>query len=141
MTLINQIIDGLNEEISQRNDEFNNTIVKEIYKPLPKGTYPKIVVQEIVNNEVLSRSTSEGEKTTLLSYQFMCYARDMEGYDYIDAVKVLANIVETYIANNYKMQRLGNPVVQPYITDSTVMTSTLRFSCVYDYETNLIYKN
>ncbi len=141
MTLIKQIEAGLNEVFSSRIDSYKDTVVKEIYKPLPKGTYPKITIQEINNSEVLSRSTAEGERTTDLTYQFVCYSRDTEEYDYIDSVRFMLSIIEDYIRGNYKMQRMGDVVIQPYITDKTIMTGTVRYSCVYDKETNLIYVN
>lgn len=141
ITLIEQLVDQLQEYFSNRNDSYKDTFVKEIYKPLPKGTYPKITIQEIDNSEVTSRSTSEGEKTSTLAYQIICYSRDTEEYDYIDSVRFMGMLVDDFLSANYKMQRLGSPVLQPYISDKTIMTYTLRYSCVYDKETNLIYIN
>ena len=141
ISLTDNIEDGLKLVFSSREDSYKDTIVKEIYKPLPKGTYPKVTIQEIDNSEVISRSTSEGEKTTSLGYQIVCYSRDTAEYDYVDSVKFMADLVDNYISQNYKMQRIGSPVTVPYITDKTVMTCTLRYSCVYDRETNLIYIN
>lgn len=141
ITLINQLETGLQEYFSNREDSYNTTLVKEIYKPLPKGTYPKITIQEIDNSERIDRSTAEGEKTSILTYQITCYSRDMEEYDYIDSVRFMGNLVDDFISANYKMQRLGSPVLQPYITDKTIMTYILRYTCVYDKETNLIYIN
>ena len=140
MTLLPQIIEGLQQVFSARLDSYKETLIKEKYKPLPKGVYPRIIVEETENEEVESRSTANGERTTALSYTFTCYSRDMEENDYVDSVKFLANTIEDYIANNYKMKRLGDPINIPFLTDRTVMTRVLRFSCVYDYETNLIYK-
>ena len=141
ISLIDDLVNGLQEFFSAREDSYKNTIVKEIYKPLPKGTYPKITIQEIDNTEEISRSTAEGERTTGLAYQIMCYSRDTEEYDYIDSVRFMADLVNQYISGNYKMQRLTTPVIQPYLTDKTVMTYTIRYSCVFDKETNLIYVN
>ena len=141
ITLINQLTEGLQEFFSAREDSYKNTLVKEIYQPLPKGTYPKITIQEIDNSEEINRSTAEGEKTTALAYQIMCYSRDTEEYNYVDSVRFMADLVNQYISENYKMQRLGSPVLQPYISDKTIMTYTQRYSCVYDKETNLIYIN
>ena len=141
ISLMNQIVTGLREVFEVMDNNYSKTIIKEIYKSLPKGTYPKITVEEIDNSEITNRSTREGEQTTLLSYQITCYSRDMEEYDYIDSVKFMADTVNTYMNNNYKVQRLGNYVVIPYISDNTIMTCTLRYSCVYDKENNLIYKN
>lgn len=141
ISLIDDLVNGLQEFFSAREDSYKNTIVKEIYKPLPKGTYPKITIQEIDNTEEISRSTAEGERTTGLAYQIMCYSRDTEEYDYIDSVRFMADLVNQYISQNYKMQRLTTPVIQPYLTDKTVMTYTTRYSCVFDKETNLIYVN
>lgn len=141
ISLTDQLIEQLQELFSNREDSYNKTIVKEIYKSLPKGTYPKITIQEIDNSEEIGRTTAEGEQTTALSYQIICYSRDTEEYDYIDSVKFMAGLVNDFIDGNYKMQRLGSPVLQPYISDKTIMTYTMRYSCVYDKETNLIYIN
>ena len=141
ISLINDLVNGLQEFFSTRTDSYKDTIVKEIYKPLPKGTYPKITIQEIDNSEEISRTTANGEQTTNLTYQIICYSRDTEEYDYIDSVRFMANLVNEYISENYKMQRLTTPVIQPYLTDKTIMTYTIRYSCVYDKETSLIYIN
>jgi hypothetical protein len=142
MTLLPQLIEQLQEVFNSRIDSYKDTLIKEKYKPLPKGKYPRIIIEETENEEVENRSTAAGERTVALTYTFTCYSRDMEENDYVDSVKFLANEIEKFIADNYKpMTRLGDPVNIPFISDRTVMTRVLRFSCVYDYETNLIYKN
>ena len=141
MTLIKQLEEQLEELFSNRTDSYKNTTVKEAYKTLPRTKYPMVTIQEIENSEVENRTTSEGEKTTRLSYQIMCYSRDTEEYDYVESARFMGNIVNDYIMENYKMRRLGTPVSQPYLQDNTVMVCTQRYSCVYDKETNLIYKN
>lgn len=141
ISLTNQIVDGLQEAFSSRNDEYKDTIVQEAYKDLPKGQYPKIIIEEINNSEVFSRSTSKGERTTNLAYQITVYSRDMETYDYIDSVKFMMDIVNEYITNNMAMRRLGDMAVKPYITDKTIMTCSQRYSCVYDKDMQLIYKS
>ena len=141
MTLVTQIVDQLNAEFKKRKDEYKDTLIKEIYKPFPKGLYPKIIVQEIGNREVISRSTTEGERTTSLGYQITCYSRDMQEKDYLDSVRFMMDIVDEFIEKNYKMRRLGDRAIKPYIKDNTIMTCTQRYSCVYDKDTNLIYKN
>lgn len=141
ISLTDQLVNQLQEEFINRQDSYNKNTVKEIYKPLPKGTYPKTTIQEIDNSEEINRSTAKGERTTALAYQIVHYSRDTEEFDYVDSVKQMASITDDFLSKNYKMQRLGNPVIQPYILDKTVMTYTQRYSCVYDKETNLIYVN
>ena len=141
ITLIEQLVQKLQEYFSNRTDSYKNTFVKEIYKPLPKGAYPKVTIQEIDNSEVINRTTSEGERTSTLAYQIICYSRDTEEYDYIDSVRFMGTLIDNFLSENYKMQRLGSPALQPYISDKTIMTYTIRYSCVYDKETNLIYIN
>jgi len=141
MTLIKQLEEQLKELFSQRNDSYKNTVVKEAYKSLPKTKYPMVTIQEIDNSEVEDRTTAEGEKTTRLTYQIMCYSRDTEEYEYVESARFMGNIVNNYIMETYKMRRLGTPVSQPYLQDNTVMICIQRYSCVYDKETNLIYKN
>lgn len=141
MTIIDDIESKLNTFFGARTDSYKDTIIKEIYKPLPKGTYPKITIQEIDNSEVVSRTTAEGERTTGLGYQIVCYSRDTAEYDYISSVRFMLDLVHECISENFKMQRIGSTVIQPYITDKTIMTGTVRYTCVYDKETNLIYIN
>lgn len=141
MTLINQLEKQLKEYFASRTDSYKNTTIKQAYKSLPKAKYPMITIEEIDNSEVTSRTTAKGEQTTLLGYQIVCYSRDTEEYDYVDSAKFMAELVNDFIMTNYKMQRLGSPIPIPYITDNTVMTCVQRYNCVYDKETNLIYKN
>lgn len=141
ISLTNQIVEGLQEEFNNLDNSYKDTIVKEIYKPLPKGHYPKVIVQEIRNSERINRSTADGEQTTALGYQITCYTRDMEEYDYVDGVKYMVDLVNDYITTNFKVQRVGDYAIVPYISDNTVMTCNVRYNCVYDKETQLIYTN
>lgn len=141
MTLINQLIDDFKTLFENREDTYKNTIIKEAYKSLPKNKYPMITIQEIDNSEVTSRTTANGEQTTLLTYQIVCYSRDTEEYEYVESARFMGEIIKDFIDQNYKMIRVGSPTLIPYIQDNTIMTYTQRFSCVYDKETNLLYKN
>ena len=141
ISLTNQIVEGLQETFEAREDSYKDVIVKEAYKELPKGKYPKVIVEEINNSEVYSRSTAYGERTTNLSYQITAYARDTNEDNYVDAARFIMDIVNEYITGNIAMRRLGNMVVKPYITDKTIMTCTQTYSCVYDEDTKLIYKS
>jgi hypothetical protein len=141
MTLIKQLEAQLKELFESRNDSYKNTIVKEAYKKLPKSNYPMVTIEEIDNSEIEDRTTAQGEQTTKLSYQIVCYSRDTEEFEYVESARFMGNIVNNYIMEHYKMRRLGTPVSQPYLQDNTVMTCIQRYGCVYDKETNLIYKN
>lgn len=141
ISLSDQIVEGIRQEFERLNNSYADTIVKEAYKKLPKGTYPKIIVEEIRNSEVFSRSTSQGERTTALGYQITTYSRDTEEYEYVDSVKYMMDVVDEYISKNITMRRVGDRVIKPYITDNTIMTCTQRYECVYDKDMDLIYKN
>jgi len=141
ISLVEKIVNGLQEQFNSLENSYQNTIVKEIYKPLPKGHYPKVIVQEINNSERTDRSTASGERTTALGYQITCYTRDTEEYDYVDGVKYMADLVNDYMTTNFKVQRVGDYAIVPYISDNTVMTCNVRYNCVYDKETQLIYTN
>lgn len=141
-SLTKQLIKDLREMFEAREDEYKDTIVKEIYRKVPKGDYPKILVEEIDNYELISRSTIEGEQTTRLVYQFKILSRGMQDRDEYESTKFLANLVQEFISTNYKMQRTGGETSpRPYINDDTVMELNLRFSCVYDKPTDKIYVN
>lgn len=142
VTLINQLETDIQTVFSSREDEYKDTVVKQKYKELPKGKYPKVIIEEIENSEVSSRSTTEGEQTTALGYQITVYSRAMDEYDAIDSVMFMLDIIKQYLTPpRYNMNRVGTSPIIPYISDSTIMTGALRYTCVYDKETNLIYKN
>lgn len=141
ISLTDPIVNGLQLEFNNLDNSYKDTIVKEIYKPLPKGHYPKVIVQEIRNRERTDRSTASEEQTIALGYQITCYTRDTEEYDYVDGVKYMIDLVNDYITTNFKVQRVGDYAIMPYISDNTVMTCNVRYNCVYDKETQLIYTN
>ena len=142
VTLINQLETELQELFANRDDEFKNVVVKQQYKELPKGKYPKVIIEEIQNSEVASRTTTQGERTTALGYQITVYSRDMQDYIAIDSVREMLNIIDDYLQiPRYNMQRIGSPAIIPYINDPTIMTGAIRYNCVYDKDTNLIYRN
>ena len=142
VTLINQLEAELQELFANRDDEFKNVVVKQQYKELPKGKYPKVIIEEIQNSEVASRTTTLGERTTALGYQITVYSRDMQDYIAIDSVREMLNIIDDYLQiPRYNMQRIGSPAIIPYISDNTIMTGAIRYNCVYDKETNLIYRS
>lgn len=142
VTLIEQLEVELQELFANRDDEFKNVVVKQIYKELPKGKYPKVIIEEIQNSEVASRTTTQGERTTALGYQITVYSRDMQDYIAIDSVRKMLNIIDDYLQiPRYNMQRIGSPAIIPYINDNTIMTGAIRYNCVYDKDTNLIYRS
>ena len=142
ITLINQLVTEIQELFSNREDELNEVVVKQKYKELPKGKYPKVIIEEIQNSEIENRSTTEGERSTALGYQINVYSRDMQDYDAIDSVREILNIIDDFLQPpNYNIQRIGSPAIIPYINDSTIMTGAIRYTCVYDKDTNLIYRN
>lgn len=142
VTLIKQLEEDIQAVFTEREDEFNKVLVKEKYKEMPKGKYPKVIIEEIQNSEVESRTTTQGERTTALGYQITAYSRDMQDYDAIDSVREILNIIDDYLQiPNYNMQRVGNPAIMPYINDNTIITGAIRYTCVYDKDTNLIYRN
>lgn len=142
VTLIDQLENDIQELFASREDTYKKTIVKQKYKTIPKGHYPKVIIEEIENSEVSSRTTTKGERTTQLGYQITCYSRDTEEYEAIESIKFMLDVIDTYLKPpTYNMQRIGSPAIIPFISDQTVMTGAIRYTCVYDYETNLIYRN
>lgn len=141
MTLLDQIENDLKEGFGERQDSYKDTLIKPEYKTLPKAKYPMITIKEITNSEMISRSTSQGERTTLLGYQITSYSRDTDEYEYVKSAQYMMDIVDEIMSSKYKMRRQGDRATIPYISDNTVMTCTQRYSCVFDKETNLIYVN
>ena len=141
INLTSQLEEELQQIFNNREDSYKDTIVKQKYKALPQGYYPKVIIEEIENSEVSSRSTTQGERTTMLGNQITVYSRDTEEYEAIESVKFMLDIIDDYMKEEYNMQRIGSPAILPFISDETVMTGAVRYTCVYDYETNLLYRN
>jgi len=142
VTIIHQLEEDIQNLFTNRSDSYKNTIVKEKYKTIPTGYYPKVIIEEIDNSEISNRSTTQGERSTILGYQITVYSRDTEEHEAIDAVRYILNIIHEFLQPpNYNMQRIGSIAIMPYISDNTVMMGAIRYTCVYDYETNLIYRN
>lgn len=142
VSLTPQLVTDLQTAFNNQQGFLKDTTVKEKYKELPKIKYPMVVVEEILNNEISSRSTTQGERSTALGYQITAYTRETQEYDAIDSLKLILDVIyDTLKPPAYNMQRIGTPAIIPYISDDTVMTGALRYNCVYDYETNLIYRS
>ena len=142
VSLIPQLITDLQAAYDNQEGFLNETTVKEKYKELPKIKYPMVIVEEILNNEIPSRSTTQGERSTALGYQFTVYTRATQELDAIDSVKRMLDVIyDALQPPKYNMQRIGTPAIIPYISDSTIMTGALRYNCVYDHETKLIYRS
>lgn len=142
VSLTPQIVSDLQEAFNNQEGFLKDVTVKEKYKELPKVKYPYVIVEEILNSEVTSRSTTQGERTTALGYQATAYCRATEDYDAIDSLKLMLNVISDCLKlPAYNMQRVGTPAIIPFINDNTVMTGALRYNCVYDYDTNLIYRS
>jgi hypothetical protein len=142
VTIINQLEEYIQSIFANREDSYKDTIVKQKYKTIPQGYYPKVIIEEIENSEVSGRSTTQGERSTMLGYQITVYCRDTEEHEAIDAVRFILQLIDEALQPpNYNMQRIGSPAIIPFISDETVMTGALRYTCVYDYETNLLYRN
>jgi hypothetical protein len=66
----------------------------------------------------------------------------MQEYTAKESVREIMNILVDYLQPpEYNIQRIGTPAIMPYIEDETVMMGVLRYNCVYDKETNLIYRS
>ena len=142
ITLIEQLKEDLQNLFNSREDEFKTVLVKDEYEDMPTGKYPKITISEILNDEVMSRSTTEGERTTALGYQFTVFSRDMQDYTAKESVRQIISIIIDYLQPpEYNMQRIGAQAIMPYLSDKTVMMGVVRYNCVYDKDTNLIYKS
>lgn len=142
ITLTDQLIEDLQEAFETRDDDFKFTTVKDTYEVLPEEQYPLVTVEEIENSEVVSRSTTKGERTTNLAYQITAYSRDTQNYTAKQSVRKMFSIIdETLSLPNYNMRRESTTPIIPVIDDNTIMYGSTRRSCVYDYDTNYIYKN
>ena len=142
VSLLEQLVEDIQAVFNSREDVFKDVLVKPIYEEVPKGEYPKVVIEEIQNEEVETRSTTQGERSTALGYQFTAFSRDLDDYSARQSVTEILNIIDEYLQPpNYNVQRVGSQATMPYISDATLMTGAIRYTCVYDKETNLIYRN
>lgn len=142
VTLIPQLKEDLQNLFSEREDSLNQTTVKDSYEELPKGKYPLIVIEEIQNEEIVSGSTTQGERRTALGYNIKALSRATEEYTAKQAAKAMLDIVVDYLKPPaYNLSRGAQTPILPDIRDNTIMYGTQTYTCVYDHETNLIYKN
>lgn len=101
-----------------------------------------ITIFELSNSEVERFSTATGEEVSSLAYQIDCYSRNTTDLQSTESAMLIGRIVNQVLGGmNYKMTRIGTPVLMPLIEDKTVMKYSLRYSCVLELKTNTIYKN
>jgi hypothetical protein len=142
VTLIPQLKEDIQNLFSEREDSLNVTTVKDAYEELPEGKYPLIVIEEIENTENIYGSTTQGERRTNLGYNIQALARDTEEYTAKQAAKIMLDIVADYLQPpRYNLSRGGRTPIIPDNRDNTIMFGTQTYTCVYDYDTNLIYRS
>lgn len=122
-------------------EDFKDILIKKAYEENPKIKYPAIEIQEIDNSESLNYSDNRGEQYSNLGYQITIYSRNIPSMQAEEAVRMLGNEVNKVLGGQYKMNRLGNPVVVPMTTDSTILQYIVRYSGVLSLEYNILYKS
>ncbi len=101
-----------------------------------------ITIFELDNSENERFSTADGEKVSSLSYQIDCYSRNTEVMQATESAMLMGRVVNKVLGGpNYKMTRIGTPVLMPLVQDKTVIKYSLRYTCVLELDTNTIYKN
>lgn len=59
-----------------------------------------------------------------------------------EAVRLMGNEINKVLGGeNYKLNRLGSPVIKPFITDNTILTYTVRYNGVLSLNDNRLYKS
>lgn len=114
--------------------------MKDAYKILPKLTYPAFVITEIINEENFKFTDNLGEHVSNVGYQIDCYSRAMQGIEAKDIVSLMGNLVNSIATgSNYKLRRVGQPVIMTLQTDTSVLMYRLRFEGCIDLDTHTIY--
>lgn len=82
-----------------------------------------------------------GEEFSTLTYQINCMSRNVSEMQANEVLRLMSKIVNKVLGDNYKMVR-GTPTpIMPLPSDTTVYQLSLRYSCVFDIERNIIYKD
>ena len=132
----------LDSEKNVETKDYKDTTIKGIYDENPPVNYPMVTIFELDNSENERFSTAQGEKVSNLSYQIDCYSRSTEFLQATESAMLMGRIVNNVLGGpNYKMIRVGTPVLMPLIQDKTVIKYSLRYTCVLELDTNTIYKN
>lgn len=100
-----------------------------------------ITIEEIRNSEYERFTDNLGEHDSHLGYQINCHTRNLSQLQAIDAVRLMANVVDDLFMNTYKMVRVGEPAIMTMQTDNTILVYTLRYECVFNLDENRIYKS
>ena len=122
-------------------EDFKNMLVKEIYEENPPIRYPMITIEEIDNSENTEFTDNIGEHISNLGYQINCYSKNTKKMQAPEAARTIGFKVNDIFMNQYKMARIGQPVLLPMNTDKNVMVYTLRYECAFSLDENRIYKN
>lgn len=122
-------------------EDFKNILVKEIYEENPPIRYPMITIEEINNSENLDFTDNIGEHVSNLGYQINCYSKNTERLQAPEAARAIGFVVNNIFMNQYKMARIGQPILLPLNTDKNIMVYTLRYECAFNLDENRIYKN
>ena len=116
-------------------------LVKEIYEENPSIRYPMITIEEIDNSENIEFTDNIGENISNSGYQINCYSKNIKTMQATEAARTIGFKVNDVFMNQYKMARIGQPVLLPMNTDKNVMVYTLRYECAFSLNENRIYKN
>ena len=116
-------------------------LVKEVYEENPPIRYPMITIEEIRNSEYERFTDNLGEHYSHLGYQIDCHTRNLSQLKATEAARLMGNIVNELFMKDYKMARVGEPILRPLPNDKTILVYSLRYECVLGLDENRIYKN
>jgi hypothetical protein len=146
-TLVENIKQDLYNEFNKEENinlvsAFKGILVKEIYQENPQISYPEITIQEFENSENENYSSNLGEEFSSLGYQINCLAKNTKEMQANEVVRLMGEIVNKVLGENYKMKREGISPIIPLPSDNTILQYSLRYTCVLDIlRDNRIYKN
>lgn len=126
---------------------FSDTIIVEhkFKNQFPDNTLPvpKIMVSEILNNA--KDFTNDGERASDMGFQLNIYAGIMEIsgeiYEGFDCVEYISVLVDNFMTNTLKMNRVGNAESMPSEENPTnEYVKPMRYEYTQDLNTNKIYR-
>lgn len=101
-----------------------------------------VTIEELNNDNVTRYFDGDKENVSYLAYQIDIYADETEDLTAINNVREIADIIDEFMkGERYKcLQRIGNIPIVPLQTDNNIMVGHLRYECLLDLNTNIIYR-
>lgn len=99
-----------------------------------------ITIEEIDNSEAQAYTSNKGEEYSNLSYQINGYVRTTSNFQASELAEILLFEINKVLGEEYRMNRLGSPILTTLPADANIKVISVRYNCVFSLEENRIYK-